>query len=76
MRKIVVDDFILAITWIEMANQEISLLAVSLANGEVQFYRQDILIEKLRFNTGIISMTCGRFGREDGVLVMVSKGYF
>ncbi|EFX84297.1 hypothetical protein DAPPUDRAFT_314992 [Daphnia pulex] len=73
LRKIVVDDFILAITWIEMANQEISLLAVSLANGEVQFYRQGILIEKLRFNTGIISMTCGRFGREDGVLVMVSK---
>jgi hypothetical protein len=57
-----------------MANQDISLLAVSLANGEVHFYRQDILIEKLRFNTGIISMTCGRFGREDGVLVMVSKG--
>jgi hypothetical protein len=66
----------LAITWIEMANQDISLLAVSIANGEVHFYRQGIQIEKLRFNSGIICMTCGRFGREDGVLVMVSKGKF
>lgn len=51
-----------------------SLLAVSLANGTVQFYRQSVVIEQLQFNTGIISMICGRFGREDGVLVMISKG--
>lgn len=74
MRKIAVSDYILAITWIEMKNQEVSLLGISLANGTIQFYRQDILVDQLRFNSNIISMTCGRFGREDGVLILVSKG--
>lgn len=49
-------------------------MAVSLANGQVHFYRQGILVEQLHFKTYIISMTFGRYGREDGTLVMVSKG--
>lgn len=74
LRKIAVDTFILTITWIQSTNQELCLLAVSLANGQVHFYRQGILVEQLHFKTYIISMTFGRYGREDGTLVMVSKG--
>ncbi|KAK4014414.1 hypothetical protein OUZ56_026937 [Daphnia magna] len=73
LRKIAVDTFILTITWIQSTNQELCLLAVSLANGQVHFYRQGILVEQLHFKTYIISMTFGRYGREDGTLVMVSK---
>lgn len=74
IRKIVVGDFILAMTWIEMRNQDVSLLAVSLAGGRVLFYRQDILVDQLSLNSNIVSMIYGRFGREDGVLILVSKG--
>ncbi|XP_057381177.1 Bardet-Biedl syndrome 1 protein-like [Daphnia carinata] len=73
LRKIVVDTFILAIAWIQPTNQDLCLLAVSLSNGQVHFYRQGILIEQLHFKTSIVSMTFGRYGREDGTLVMVSK---
>ena len=61
-------------TWIEAKRQDMSILAVSLANGSVLFYRQGTVVEKLYFKTAIISMSWGRFGREDGVLVMISKG--
>lgn len=74
LRKIVVDTFILAIAWIQSLNQELCLLAVSLANGLIHFYRQGILLDQLNFKTSIVSMTFGRYGREDGALVMVSKG--
>lgn len=74
IRKTSVNDFILAITWVELTNKDISLLAVALSNGTVRFYHKGLIIEQLHFNSGIISMTCGRFGREDGVLIMISKG--
>lgn len=58
----------------ELKNKDMSLLAVALSNGTVQFYRKGLIIEQLHFNSGIISLTCGRFGREDGVLIMITKG--
>ena len=74
MRKIKVETFIFSLTWVETKHQDMSLLAISLANGSVLFYRQGDVIEKLQFKVGIISMSCGRLGREDGVLAMISKG--
>ncbi len=74
MRKISLDTFVLSLTWIEMKHKDLSLLAIALADGSVLFYRQGVVIQQLHFSNGIISMVYGRFGREDGVLAMVSKG--
>lgn len=75
MRKMSFETFVQALVWVEMKNQDLSMLAVTLADGSVLFYRQGSMVQKLHFNSGIISMVFGRFGREDGVLVMVSKGF-
>ena len=66
--------FILSMTSIEMQHQSHSLLAVSLADGQVLFYQNSALVHQFRANSNIIAMTSGRFGREEGVLIMVTKG--
>ena len=74
MRKINLDTFILTLVWVEMKHKDLSMLAITLSDGSVLFYRQGAIIHQLHFNSGIISIVFGRFGREEGVLVMVSKG--
>lgn len=74
MRTIKTDAFVLALTWVELKHQDSSLLAASLSDGNVYFYRQGVTVDKMHFNANIISMTCGKYGREENVLVMVTKG--
>lgn len=61
-------------TCVEVKSQDASILAVSLADGTVNFYRQGAVLEQFQSSSPIVSMISGRFGREDGVLVTVSRG--
>ena len=71
-----VGSLILCITWVEMKQHDVYLLAVSLASGTVQFYRNALMVQQLDVSVSnpIAFMVSGRFGREDGVLVLLARG--
>ena len=70
--------FILSMTWVEIKQLNTYLLAVSLANGVVQLYKNSSVVGQfdVDVNRPIAFMVSGRFSREDDVLIMLSKGSF
>lgn len=65
---------VVAVTSVEVRSQDASILAVSLADGSLLFYRQGALLERLHAASPVVAMASGRFGREDACLVMVTRG--
>jgi len=47
---------------------------VALQNGEVRIYRDKYLVNMFKAEDVVVAMRFGRFGREDGALVMATKG--
>ncbi|XP_060679492.1 Bardet-Biedl syndrome 1 protein [Hemiscyllium ocellatum] len=49
-------------------------LLVALANSEVHLYREKILVNVIQTQDVVTSLCFGRYGREDGTLIMTTKG--
>ena len=47
---------------------------VAMNNGEVRIYKDKYLVNLLKAEDAVTGMQFGRFGREDGVLVLTTKG--
>jgi Bardet-Biedl syndrome 1 protein len=47
---------------------------VALQNGDVRIYKDKFLVNHIKMDDVVVGMKFGQFGREDGVLIMVTRG--
>lgn len=58
---------------IDVERQGLRLIAVALDNRQIHLYNDRNRVDIIETDDTIVSMKCGRFGREDNTLVMVSR---
>lgn len=58
---------------LELKDKGIQGVIVSLANNEINIYRDKFIISKFSTQDAVIGLKFGRFGREDSNLIMTTK---
>ena len=59
---------------IDLKSKGFKAVAVSLSIGQVRLYREKYLVDVVEAEGVVVGLRFGRFAREDGTLVMVTKG--
>ena len=71
--KIDLPSFIITMSCMEIKAKGIQAVIVSLNNKEVHIYRDKYLISKLNVEDPVVGIKFGRFGREEGNLIMTTR---
>lgn len=71
--KIEMPDRILTMSSFEYKPKGLQAVVVALNNNEVLIYRDKNIISKLKTEDSVVGIRFGKFGREDGSLVMTTR---
>ena len=71
--KIEMPDRILTMSSFESKQKGLQAVVVALNNNEVHIYRDKNIISKLKTEDAVVSIKFGKFGREEGSLVMTTR---
>uniref|UniRef100_A0A3Q2PJT5 Bardet-Biedl syndrome 1 n=1 Tax=Fundulus heteroclitus TaxID=8078 RepID=A0A3Q2PJT5_FUNHE len=72
--KIILPAPITTMASMDLPNRGLQAILVGLANCQVQLYREKNLLSTIRTPDMVTSICFGRYGREDGTLIMTTKG--
>lgn len=65
--------FIITMSSMEVKSKGIQAVIVSLNNKEVHIFRDKYLISKLTVEDPVVGIKFGKFGREEGNLIMTTR---
>ncbi len=74
--KLEMPSFIITMSAMEIKSKGIQAAIVSLNNKEVHIYRDKYLISKLVVEDPVVGIKFGKFGREEGNLIMTTRSKF
>jgi Bardet-Biedl syndrome 1 protein len=74
--KIDLPSFIITMSSMEIKSKGIQAVIVSLNNKEVHIFRDKYLISKLTVEDPVVGIKFGKFGREEGNLLMTTRSNY